>query len=70
MGDSEQQRLAGFVKHWSWVYVIYQLAEFDRVSQDEIYEWPVKKLLNRLSFMKDKNEYDFETARIQAENLK
>lgn len=47
------------------MYVAYQYSEFFRININEVYEVPLIEFLNYLSFMKDKSEYDIETAKEQ-----
>lgn len=57
----EGTRIQGFVEHWGWVYVVYQMAEFFNESRDEQYSKTIYEFYNDLSFMKDKSRYDIET---------
>jgi hypothetical protein len=36
--------------------------------EDEVYEWPYKRLLNRLAYMKDKNNMELAISRLEALN--
>ena len=62
-----EQAIKGFVDHWGWIYVVWQMAEFYRSSEEYIYELNIYELYNKLSFMKDKGEYDLEQAAKQAQ---
>jgi hypothetical protein len=57
----EGTRVGGFVKHWGWIYVVFQMAEFFRESRDQQYEKTIHEFYNDLAFMKDKSRYDLET---------
>ena len=65
--ERREPEIKGFVDHWGWIYVVYQLAEFYRTSEDYIYELNIFELYNKLSFMKDKGAYDIEQAQKQME---
>jgi hypothetical protein len=59
--DTEESRLDDFVKTWSWIYVVYQMAEFYPMeSVEDQYKKKVKRFLNDMAFMRDKNKYDLE----------
>lgn len=59
--DIEESRLDDFVKDWNWIYVVYQMAEFYPMeSVDDQYNKKVKRFLNDMAFMRDKNRYDLE----------
>ena len=45
----------------------YQYAEFYHININEVYDVKLIEFLNYLSFMKDKCEYDIETAKEQME---
>ena len=64
-GSDEGDRIIGFVEHYGWLYVAYQYAEFYRININEVYNVQLIEFLNYLSFMKDKSEYDIETAKEQ-----
>ena len=67
--DRPQQKLEGFVAHWGWLYVVFQMSEFYRCSRNDIYELNINEFYNDLAFMKDKYAYDNELAEKQmAEN--
>lgn len=57
----EGARVKGFVAHWGWIYVVYQMAEFFRESRNEQYDKNIIEFYNDLAFMKDKGQYDLET---------
>jgi hypothetical protein len=57
----EGTRVKGFVGHWGWIYVVYQMAEFFRESRNEQYDKNIIEFYNDLAFMKDKGQYDLET---------
>lgn len=57
--------VADFVKHWGWVYVIYQMAEFYKESRDKQYDKGVIEFYNDLSFMKDHCKWQLEIAEQQ-----
>ena len=65
--DRPKQAVKGFVDHWGWIYVVWQMAEFYRCSEDYIYDLNIYELYNKLSFMKDKGAYDMEQAQKQME---
>ena len=54
--------VADFVKHWGWIYVVHQMAEFYRESRDDQYNKTIIEFYNDLAFMKDKSRYDLEVA--------
>lgn len=58
----EGTRVKGFVAHWGWTYVVYQMAEFYRESRDDQYNKTIIEFYNDLAFMKDKSRYDLEVA--------
>lgn len=57
----ERARVNNFVKHWGWIYVVFQMAEFFRESRNEQYEKNIIEFYNDLAFMKDKGKYDLQT---------
>lgn len=63
--EGDRERIIGFVEHYGWLYVAYQYSEFFKININEVYEVPLIEFLNYLSFMKDKSEYDIETAKEQ-----
>ena len=73
-GSSEpiatEPRVKGFVAHWGWVYVTYQLSQFYMVKEDEIDNWNVYRYLNSIAFMKDKYKYDLELQKEAYEDAK
>ena len=57
--------MEGFVEHYGWLYVAYQYSQFFNININDVYKVPLIEFLNYLSFMKDKSEYDVETAKEQ-----
>lgn len=60
-GDIEEERIEGFVGHWGWIYIVFQMAEFFRESREAQFEKNIYEFYNDLAFMKDKSRYDIET---------
>ena len=58
----ERTRVKGFVAHWGWIYVVFQMAEFYRESRNEQYDKSIIEFYNDLAFMKDKSKYDLDLA--------
>ena len=65
-----EARVEGFVAHWGWIYVVFQMAEFYRCSRDEIYNMRLIEFYNDMAFMKDKGKYDIETVEKQMQENK
>lgn len=47
-----------FQDNFGWVYNASQVAEFERVTLDEVYDLPVVQFLNDLSYLKQKRQVD------------
>ena len=64
-GDDEGNKpdfsgIGTFVEYWGWIYVVWQLAEFNRIHREEVYKMKIREFYNELAFMKDKGHYDLE----------
>lgn len=64
--DSEGSGVKGFVAHWGWIYVVYQMAEFYRESRNDQYKKGIIQFYNDLAFMKDHGRWQMEIAEQQA----
>lgn len=66
----EGSGLNDFVKHWGWIYVVFQMAEFYRCSREDIYNVCLIEFYNDLAFMKDKGRYDIHVLEKQMQENK
>jgi hypothetical protein len=48
------------MEHYGWIYSTKEIADFKRVTLDEVYELPVTETLYYLSYLKAKRLYDDE----------
>lgn len=62
----ERSGVNDFVKHWGWIYVVYQMAEFYRESRNDQYQKGVIEFYNDLAFFKDHSRWQKEIAEKQA----
>lgn len=56
----ERTKLKGFVAHWGWIYIVFQMAEFYRETRDNQYEKNIIQLYNDMAFMKDHEKWKSE----------
>jgi hypothetical protein len=47
-----------FQDNFGWVYNAYQVAEFEKIPLDAVYDLPVIQFLNDLSYLKQKQSVD------------
>ena len=66
----QTRRLKGFVEHWGWIYVVFQLAEFYKESRNEQYEKNIIEFYNDLAFMKDHSKWMNELREEQLKNAR
>lgn len=52
-----------FSKIWGWIYNGKQVAEFENISLEEVWELPVNQFLNDLSYLKMLREVEDEERR-------
>lgn len=57
-GDTDRQRVSGFLEHWGWEYNIDQCAQNERITWDDVYMWNVTRFLNKISYLKDKGKFE------------
>lgn len=55
-----------FVSHWSWIYVVFQMAEFYRESRNDQYQKGLYEFYNDMAFMKDHGRWKMEIMEQQA----
>lgn len=65
-GEIERGGVNSFVKHWGWLYVVFQMAEFFRESRNDQYKKGIIEFYNDLSFMKDHEKWKVEILEKQA----
>jgi hypothetical protein len=57
-----------FVDFWGWIHIIKEVAQANRITEDEVHEWGVIRLLNELAYLKDKNKMEAEELERQRRN--
>lgn len=55
-GDFTHDPRRDFIDFWGWYAVVDDVTGGDPFKEDEVWSWGVVRFLNRLSYMKDKNE--------------
>jgi hypothetical protein len=48
------------MRDFGWIYQASLVAEFERITMEEVYDIPTIQFLNDLSYLKAKNEYEAE----------
>jgi hypothetical protein len=59
-GDVQED---AFNKRYGWIYSASQVAEYERITNDEAFALPVRQALNDLAYLKAKGKYDMEQLR-------
>jgi hypothetical protein len=57
---SSRSSVSNFMRDFGWIYQASLVAEFERITMEEVYDIPTIQFLNDLSFLKAKNEYEAE----------
>jgi hypothetical protein len=57
---SSRSSVSNFMRDFGWIYQAALVAEFERITMEEVYDIPTIQFLNDLSFLKAKNEYEAE----------
>jgi hypothetical protein len=52
--------VSNFMRDFGWIYQASLVAEFERITMEEVYDIPTIQFLNDLSYLKAKNEYEAE----------
>jgi hypothetical protein len=52
--------VSNFMRDFGWIYQAALVAEFERITMEEVYDIPTIQFLNDLSYLKAKNEYEAE----------
>lgn len=52
-----------FNKRYGWIYSASQVAEYERITNDEAFALPVRQALNDLAYLKAKGKYEAEQLR-------
>jgi hypothetical protein len=52
-----------FNKRYGWIYSASQVAEYERITQEEAYNLPVRQAFNGLAYLKAKNKYETEQSK-------
>jgi hypothetical protein len=52
--------VSNFMRDFGWIYQASLVAEFERITMEEVYDIPTLQFLNDLSYLKAKNEYEAE----------
>ena len=55
-GNTGYDPRGDFLNFWGWYAVVDDVTGGDPFKEDEVWSWGVVRFLNRLSYMKDKNE--------------
>ena len=55
-GNTGYDPRGDFLNFWGWYAVVDDITGGDPFKEDEVWSWGVVRFLNRLSYMKDKNE--------------
>lgn len=60
--EGEQKKSAtieeNFASNWGWIYNAKEVADFESISLDKVYDLPVIQFLNDLSYLKSKKQLD------------
>ena len=60
--EGEQKKSAtieeNFANNWGWIYNAKEVAEFEGIPLDKVYDLPVIQFLNDLSYLKSKKQLD------------
>lgn len=67
-GNSPNAIRKEFYEYWGWIATVDEITMGQPWLEDEVYEWPYKRLLNRLAYMKDKNNMELAISRLEALN--
>lgn len=65
-GDVQEQE---FNKRYGWIYSASQVAEYERITQDEAFNLPVRQALNDLAYLKAKGKYEANQSRKNSQTL-
>jgi hypothetical protein len=57
---SSRSSVSNFMRDFGWIYQASLVAEFERITMEEVYDIPTIQFLNDLSYLKAKNEYEAE----------
>jgi hypothetical protein len=47
-----------FASNWGWIYNAKEVADFESIPLDKVYDLPVIQFLNDLSYLKSKKQLD------------
>jgi hypothetical protein len=47
-----------FASNWGWIYNAKEVANFEAIPLDKVYDLPVIQFLNDLSYLKNKKQLD------------
>lgn len=53
-----------FYSYWGWQITLDKMTQGDATKEDEILDWTVIKFLNKLSYLKDKHDFEIEQIRL------
>ena len=56
----------GFVAHWGWIYIVFQMSEFFKESRNDQYKKGIIQFYNDMAFMKDHGKWMQEIREQQA----
>jgi hypothetical protein len=60
--EGEQKKNAtieeNFASNWGWIYNAKEVADFEAISLDKVYDLSVIQFLNDLSYLKSKKQLD------------
>jgi hypothetical protein len=60
--EGEQKKSAtieeNFASNWGWIYNAKEVATFEGIPLDQVYDLPVIQFLNDLSYLKSKKQLD------------
>lgn len=66
-GEEANKEIAvgnNFYQYWGWQIAIDTITKGDATKEDEVLNWNIVKFLNKLSYLKDKHDYEVEQIKL------
>ena len=67
-GDRNRTERERFVDFWGWIHIVKEVSQANRITEDDVHDWSVIRLLNELAYLKDKNKMEAEELERQRRN--